>query len=310
MTKPFRFGIQLSNAPDGKSWRDRARKIESLGYSTLYIPDHFGDQWGPIVALTVAAEATSTLNVGALVFDNDYRHPVVLAKEMATLDLVSEGRLEFGIGAGWMKSDYDESGIDYDRPGVRIDRLEEALGIYKSLWSEGKASATGTHYTVTGAQGFPTPHTRPHPKIVIGGGGKRVLSLAAREADIIGVNPNLAAGYVGPEVAESARAERYRERIQWIKDAAGDRFDEIELQCLHFMVQVTDDRRTVLENTAPLFGMTLDEIDEVPIGLVGTIDEICDILHQRREEYGFSYFVFHEAEIEPLAPVVERLAGR
>ncbi len=309
MTKPFRFGVQTSTAPDGKAWRERARKIESLGYSTLYIPDHFGDQWGPIVGMTIAAEATETLNVGALVFDNDYRHPVVLAKEMATLDLASEGRVEFGIGAGWMKSDYDEAGMDYDRPGVRIARMVEGLAVMKQLWREGTANYQGEHYTITNAKGTPRPAGATSPKIVIGGGGKKVLSIAAREADIVGVNPNLAAGYVGPEVAESSKASYYRDRVQWIKDAAGDRFDDLELQCLTFMVQFTDDRRGAYEQFAPLFGLTPEEAMEVPIALAGTVDDIVETLQKRREEYGFSYVIVHEPEMEAFGEVVARLAG-
>ena len=309
MTKPFRFAVQTSTAPDGKAWRERARQIEDLGYSTLYIPDHFGDQWGPIVGMTIAAEATTTLNVGALVFDNDYRHPVVLAKEIATLDLASEGRVEFGIGAGWMKSDYDESGMAYDRPGVRIDRMVEGLTVMKQLWRDGSATFEGEHYTIKAAQGQPRPATATSPKIVIGGGGKKVLSVAAREADIIGVNPNLNAGYVGPEVAASSKGDLYRERIQWIRDAAGDRFDDLELQCLTFMVQFTDDRQQAYENLAPLFGLTPEEAMDVPIALAGTVDEITETLQRRREAYGFSYVVVHEPEMEAFGEVVAKLAG-
>ena len=310
MTKPFRFAVQSHSAPDGKAWRDHARKVESLGYSTLYVPDHFGDQWAPMVAMTVAAEATDTLKVGALVFDNDYKHPVVLAKEVATLDLASGGRVEFGLGAGWMKSDYDESGIPYDRPGVRIDRMEEGLAIMKALWAEGSATFAGTHYTVNKAQGLPTPAQRPHPPILIGGGGKRVLSIAAREADIVGVNPNLKAGYVGPEVAAETTAEKYAERIGWIKQAAGDRFDDLELQVLTFVVQIVPNRDEVIANLAPLFGVTPAEAAEVPLALVGTVDEICETIERRREQYGFNYWVVPDPEIETFAPVVERLTGR
>lgn len=309
MTKPFRFAVQTANAPDGKTWRERARQVEDLGYSTIYIPDHFGEQLGPLVALTVAAEATERLNVGALVFDNDYRHPLVLAKELATLDLLTEGRLEVGLGAGWMKSDYDESGMAYDSPGTRIERMVEGLRIMKGLWSEPTSSFDGAHYTVTNAQGLPRPHSQPHPPILIGGGGKKVLGIAAREADIVGVNPNLAAGYVGPEVAQSARPDRYRERIDWIKEAAGDRFDDIELQVLTFFVQVADNREEVAANIAPLFGVDPAEALELPLALVGTVDQLCDDLVRRREEYGFSYIVVHDPEMEAFAPVVARLAG-
>jgi probable F420-dependent oxidoreductase len=160
---PFRFGVQLSRAASGRAWRDLARTIEGLGYSTLFIPDHFDDQWAPIAALTVAAEATERLKVGSLVFDNDYRHPVVLAKEVATLDLLSEGRVEFGLGAGWMTSDYEQSGITNDPPGTRIDRMMESLAIMKSLWTEHRTTLAGDHYTVTDALGMPT-HQRPIPR--------------------------------------------------------------------------------------------------------------------------------------------------
>jgi probable F420-dependent oxidoreductase len=309
MTKPFRFAVQTSYAPDGKSWRERARQIEDLGYSTLYIPDHFGEQFGPLVALTSAVEATDRLNVGSLVFDNDYRHPVVLAKELATLDLFTEGRLEVGIGAGWMKSDYDESGMPYDSPGTRIDRMVEGLAIMKGLWSQSTFSFEGAHYTIANAQGLPRPYSQPHPPILIGGGGRRVLGIAAREADIVGVNPNLKAGYVGPEVAQEARPAKYRERIQWVREAAGDRFDDIELQVLTFFVQIVPNREEVAAGMAPMFGVEADEALEIPLALVGTVDQLVDTLQQRREEYGFSYVVVHDPEMEAFAPVVAQLAG-
>jgi len=308
MTKPFRFAVQTSTAPDGKAWREKAKKVEDLGYSTLFIPDHFGEQWGPVVAMTIAAEATQRLNVGALVFDNDYRHPVVLAKEMATLDLATEGRVEFGIGAGWMRTDYDESGLAYDSPGTRIERMVEGLDVIRQLWRDGSANLKGEHYTITNAQGLPRPHTPGGPKVIIGGGGKRVLSIAAREADIIGVNPSLAAGYVGPEVAQSARGERYTERVQWIRDAAGDRFDDIELQCLTFMVQFTADSNAAYENLAPLFGLTPEEARDVPIALAGTAAEIAELLRERRERYGFSYVTLG-GDVDNVAPLVARLSG-
>ncbi len=176
---PFRFGVQLSHASSGAAWRTLARTVESLGYSTLFLPDHFGEQLAPLVALTVAAEATTDLRVGSLVFGNDYRHPLVLAREIATLDLLSEGRVEVGLGAGWMTTDYEQSGIPNDTPGVRVGRLAESLTIMKSLWSTGTCTFTGEHYTVAGATGAPLPYRRPHPPIIVGGGGRRVLGIAA-----------------------------------------------------------------------------------------------------------------------------------
>ncbi|GAC1593943.1 MAG: LLM class F420-dependent oxidoreductase [Acidimicrobiales bacterium] len=307
--RPFRFGVQCSVTPSMGAWRDLARKTESLGYSTLYIPDHFGDQFGPLVALTVAAEATTTLRVGSLVFDNDYRHPVVLAKEIATLDLASEGRIEFGLGAGWMKSDYDEAGMAYDAPGVRVERMLEGLAIMRELWASEKANFSGTHYTITEAQGLPRPFTKPHPPIVIGGGSKRILSIAAREADIVGINPDLRAGYVGKEVTAGVVPEKWDERLGWVRDAAGDRFDSLDLQILTFLVMVVPNRDEAIAQAAPLFGLPPEVLGEIPIGMVGTVDEICDQLVARRERWGFNYVVVHEGEVDAFAPVVERLAG-
>lgn len=306
--KPFRFGVQSSRAADGAAWRDQARRCEGLGYSTLYVPDHFTDQWGPLVALTVAAEVTSTLNVGALVFDNDYRHPVVLAKEIATLDLVSGGRVEFGLGAGWLRTDYEESGISYDEPRVRIDRLEEAVELYRRLWTGG-ATFTGEHYRVEGAAGLPAPVSPGGPKLIIGGGGRRVLSLAARHADIVGVNPSLRSGAVDAATAASAVSGLYDERIDWIRGAAGARFDQLELQALTFLVAVDGDRDEMAELMAPGLGLTPAEAREVPIVLVGSTDEICDQLVERRARWGLSYWVVHDHEMDAFAPVVERLAG-
>lgn len=309
MARPFRFALQTSSAPDGKAWRERARMCEDRGFSTMYIPDHFTDQWGPLVALTVAAEATTTLTVGTLVFDNDYRHPVVLAKEAATLDLVSEGRFEFGLGAGWMKTDYDESGIPYDEPAVRVDRFEEGLQVIKSLWTDTKTTFKGQHYVITEAAGTPRPHTPGGPKIVIGGGGKRVLTLAAQYADVIGFNVNLKAGAVTPDAGKDGTEEKFLRRTQWVKEAAGDRFDQLDLQILTFLVQVVPNRDEVLTNMAPLFQLTPEQAGKVPMALVGTVEEICDQLEQRRELFGHNYIVIHEPEFDAFAPIVAKLAG-
>lgn len=305
--RPFRFGIQLRNAPDGKSWREAARKAEALGYSTLFLPDHFGDAWSPTVPLAVAAEVTTTLKVGALVYDNDYRHPLVLARDMAALDVLSEGRVEFGIGAGWMSSDYEQSGIALDSPGVRIERMSEALEVFRQLWSQESATFRGKHYQVEGAICRPVPFTRGGPPIIIGGGGKKVLGIAATHASIIGVNPELSSGVAGVEAARTAVADRYDERIGWIRDAAGDRFDDIELQILCRFEQVTDDRLGFATSIAPMFDLTPEGALAMPIALVGTIDQMCDDLIARRERFGFSYIVVHE--LDALAPLVARLAG-
>lgn len=306
---PFRFGIQVSRAGSAGEWRDQARRVEDLGYSTLFIPDHFEDQFGPLVALTVAAEATTTLKVGSLVLDNDYRHPLVLAKELATLDLACEGRLEAGLGAGWMRSDYDQSGIAYDEPSVRVGRLEEAIKVMTALWSSETVDFEGQHYRLHGAHGLPRPHTPGGPPLLIGGGSKRVLRLAAEHARIIGINPSLREGSVGPETIASTTPRHYAERIGWVKELAGDRIAEIELQSLVFVAQIGRPQAKVAEEMSQLFGFDAGDIAASPIGLFGTEDEIVETLERRREESGYSYWVLHEAEIDSFAPVVARLAG-
>ena len=304
---PFRFGIQLRHAASGSAWREMARKAESLGYSTLFLPDHFEESWSPTVPLTVAAEATTSLKVGALVYDNDYRHPITLARDVAAMDLFSEGRIEFGIGAGWMTSDYEQSGIVLDRPGVRIDRMIEAIECMKRLWTDDRASFAGEYYSLAGATCHPRPFTPGGPPICIGGGGKKVLTAAAKYASIIGVNPELTSGTAGIEAAKTAVSERYLERIEWIRSAAGDRFASIELQVLGQIEQVVPNRHEVAANLAPAFGLTPEEALEMPIVLIGTVEEICADLVSRRETYGFSYIVVHD--MDTFAPVVARLAG-
>jgi probable F420-dependent oxidoreductase len=309
MSRPLRFGVITSHAPDGLAWRERARRAEELGYSSLLMPDHFQDQWGPIVGLTVAAEATTSLRVGTLVFDNDYRHPVVLAKELTSLDRATGGRLEVGMGAGWKRTDYDEAGIPYDRPGVRIERMAEALTVMRALWaSDEPVVFTGTHYQIQGAVGTPRPHQGP-PPVCIGGGGRRILSLAAREADIVSVNATLTAGELGAGVAESATPRAFDEKIGWIRDAAGDRMGAIELQCHCPFVMVTPDAASIAERMGSGFGLSAAEALDVPLTLFGTVEELADRVEARRDRYGFSYWIVPDDAMEAFGPVVARLAG-
>jgi probable F420-dependent oxidoreductase len=308
--RPFRFGVQLAKASDGKAWADQARAAEDLGYSTILMPDHFGDQWGPLVGLTAAAAATTSIRLGALVFGNDYRHPAILAREMATLDVVSDGRLELGMGAGWLRSDYDELGLPHDRPGVRVDRLHEAVRVVKALWAGGEVTFAGTHYELEGARCLPKPLQQPHPPVLVAGGSRRVLGVAAREADIVGFNTSLAAGKRGPEAAQSALVEHFRERVAWVREAAGERFDDLELQCYTAFCLVGVDPQTTAAFMAPAFGVTPEQALEVPIVLVGSVDQISDTLERRREEFGFSYWSIPGDALHAFAPVVARLAGR
>jgi probable F420-dependent oxidoreductase len=304
----FRFALQASGAASPAAWRDLARKAEDLGYSTLYVPDHLDDQWAPMVAVTVAAEATTTLRVGTLVLDNDFRHPVLVAKEAATLDIVTGGRFEFGLGAGWMTTDYAQSGIAMDKPSVRVARLAESLAIIRAMWRDGSATFAGEHYRVTEVAGTPVP-TPGGPPLVIGGGSRRVLALAGEFADIVSIVPSLNAGHVGAEVAAESVVEKYTDRVRWVREAAGERAGDLELQCWTVAVQVVPNAAEVIASLAPLFDLTPEQLRSAPLALIGSAEEITELLRARRVELGFSYIVVHEAEMDALAPVIAELAG-
>jgi probable F420-dependent oxidoreductase len=309
VTRRFRFGVQSSSPADAAGWRERARRVEGLGYSTLTMPDHFvGTELAPIVALAFAAAATDALRVGMLVLGNDYKHPAVVAKEAATLDLLSEGRLELGLGAGWMTADYTALGLPYDPHRTRIERLAEAIEIVRRCWADAPFDFDGEHYTIRGYDALPKP-IQQHPPIVVGGGGRHLLRLAGRTADVVGINPNLRAGEIGADAAQSTLAAVTRQKIEWVREGAGARFDEIELQIRYFMTAVTDDARGLAEALAPGFGVTPDDALESGTVLVGTVDEICDTLVQRRAEWGVSYVIVGDDLFEAFAPVVARLAG-
>jgi probable F420-dependent oxidoreductase len=309
--RPFRFGVQLSRADTGAEWAQLARRAEDLGYSTLFVPDHFGDQLSPAVALTAAAAATTELRVGPLVLDNDFRHPVVVAKEAASIDRLSGGRLELGIGAGWMTSDYDQSGLAMDPPGVRIDRMEEALDVLEGLFGRGPFSYEGKHYRISGLDGLPKPVQQPDgPRVLIGGGGRRLLGLAARRADIVGVNPSIRSGRTDAAAAQDGAAGVTDKKLDWVREAAGTRYDDLEINMLIFACVVTDDRASVIDAMAPLFGVPPEIVGDHPHAWVGTVAQICDDLVARRERWDASYLVVQGPEaMDAAAPIVARLAG-
>ena len=205
--RPFRFGVQLAAPLDRAGWVETARRVEDLGYAVATMPDHFDGQLAPMPALQAVLDATTTLRAGALVFDNDYRHPAILAKELATMDVLSDGRVEIGLGAGWMISDYEQLGLAYDRPGVRIDRFVEGLAVLRGAMADGPFDFAGEHYRVTGYDGLPKPVQRPTPPILIGGGGRRMLTIAAQQADIVGVHGTLRAGVIGPDAVSTMTEE-------------------------------------------------------------------------------------------------------
>lgn len=308
--RKFRFGVQTGGADSAKAWREKVHQIEELGYSTLFMPDHFIDTpFAPMVGISLAAEATTTLRVGHLVLGNDYKHPAVVAKEIATLDLATDGRVECGLGAGWMKTDYDALGLPYDSPGTRIVRLDEALQVVKGCWGDGPFSFEGEHYTIRDYDGIPKPAQQPRPPIVVGGGGPRLLRLAGREADIVGVNPNLRAGEVSADAAQTARAEETDRKIAWIQEGAGERFDDLEIQIRYFLGAITDDARGFADAIAPAFGLDAEEALASAVACVGDVDEVCDLLVERRERWHASYVIFGDDSFEAFAPVVARLAG-
>jgi probable F420-dependent oxidoreductase len=278
----------------------------------MFIPDHFVDHaLAPIPAAMAAAMATSTLRVGTLVLGNDYRHPVVLASEAATIDLLSGGRLELGLGAGWMGVDYEKGGFPLDPPSTRIARLDESLTVIKGLLADGPFSFSGEHYSIKDLEGEPKPVQRPHPPLIVGGGGPKILGVAAKHAQIIGINANLKSG-VGdhPDSVHSLTAAATDEKLTWLKDAAGERFGDLEIQTLTGFVHVTDDRTGIAKAMAAAFGVDVDVALETPAALVGTIDGIVDDVQRRRDRWQMSYVVVDEDFVDTFAPIVERLAGK
>lgn len=304
--RPFRFGAGASSAASRGEWEEKARRTEGLGYSVLHIPDHLGTQLAPVPALLAAASATERLRVATLVLDNDFRHPVLLAKEIATLDLLTEGRLEVGLGAGWHRPEYEAAGLAFDRPGVRVGRLEEAIQLLKGLWSEGPVTFSGRHYTTREQEGWPKPQQRPHPPLAVGGGGRRLLSIAAREADIVAIGARFVDGRADmSSLFEDALAEQ----VGWVGHAAGERLSELELNLLLQGVWITDARRAKADELVPRFELPADQILSSPHLLIGTLEQVVEQLQALRERFGVSYFSVHEPYREVMAPVVERLAG-
>ena len=308
--RPFRFGVQASSAKTRAEWVDLALRTEGQGYSCLTMPDHYDEQMAPVPALMTAANVTTTLRVGALVWDNDYKHPAVLAKELATMDVLSDGRLELGIGAGWMISDYEQMGIPYDSAKIRIDRFVEGIKVIKGAMAQGPFSFSGEHYTITGYNGTPKPIQAPCPPILIGGGGKRVLSIAAREADIIGINATMSAGVVGPDAISTMTAAAVDEKVDIVRVAAGARLADIEMNVRAFLVNVTDDAAGAAAGIATMIGVEQKMGEDTPFALVGPPSKLIEDLLARRERWGFSYIIVGAEDIDSFAPVVSALNGK
>ncbi|WP_019925375.1 TIGR03621 family F420-dependent LLM class oxidoreductase [Nocardia sp. BMG111209] len=320
MTQPFRFAVQATRAATAAEWRATAGKVEELGYSTLFLADHYLGKgqaakeamWppqhlAPIVAMSVAAAVTSTLRVGCRVFNVDYHVPGALVKEAATLDLLSDGRLEFGIGGGWSEPEYRAMGIPFEPGPRRISKLEEVVALFKAHSTGQPLDLKGDFVTARDYAGLPLPVQQPHPPILIGGSRKRVLSLAGREADIASINnvpfePVDAAG-------RTPQQEAVR-RLGFIRDGAGDRFGDLEIESSPFFTAITGDPATTLAGIATMLRVPAEGLGDHPNVLVGTVDEVADRLRERRETFGANYITVQQSEIDAFAPVVARLAGQ
>ncbi len=320
--RPFRFAVQAFEATSAKEWTAVAHRTEDLGYSTLFTTDHyFGPgtiaetsghrpvDVAPIAAMATAAATTTSLRVGCRVFNVDLHQPVVLAKELATLDLLSDGRTEVGLGAGWVAAEYEGLGVAMDRPGVRISRLGEVVELIKAHWSGDEVDVDGTYVHAHGFAGLPRPVQRPHPPIFIGGGRQRILTLAGRMADIVSINFDNSAGRLGSASVASSGAEQTAQKMDWVRQGAGERFDDLELEIGAYFVAVRDDPAPAIAAMATRFGVSAEEFATHPHALLGTVDSVCATLQERRERFGFSYVTVPQRNLDEFAPVVARLAG-
>lgn len=322
MTRPFRFGCQAFSASSASEWTDLARSAEDLGYDTFHLADHyFGpgaamvaashppQNLAPVSAMMAAAAVTESILIGCRVMCVDYHHPVVLAKELATIDLLSEGRLEAGFGAGWVTSEYAAMGIPMDTPGVRIDRMVEYVELARSFFAGEELDYDGEHVRVHDMVAVPSSVQPQGPRIMIGGGSPRVLRTAGELADIASINFDNSAGKIGTHGIGSGTASGTAEKISWIRDGAGDRYRDIEVEIGAYFTEVTDTSQVALDRWANALGMGAEEVARHPHALLGSVDQICELLEQRRDEYGISYVTIGAANLVEFAPVVERLSG-
>jgi probable F420-dependent oxidoreductase len=304
--RPFRFGVQIVSATSRRDWQEKARRAEALGFDVLHVSDHLADGFPPLAALCSAADATERLRVGTFVVNNDFRSPVVLAREAATIDLLTDGRLELGIGAGHMKHEYDEAGLRFDPAAVRVSRLEESVAVLKRLLAGEVTTFVGEHYTVQAHHSYPQPVQQPVP-LLVGGNGHRVLALAARAADIVGLT-----GFSQVEGTRNVNLSHFtfegtRRQVDWVRASAGSRFDDLELNALLQHVEITDDARAAFAPLCERTGYSLDDALTSPFLLAGSAPAMADALRQRREELGLSYFVVFERAMDDFARVIDQL---
>lgn len=313
----FRFGVLAESAQTGQQLLDTARRAEDAGFSILLIRDHlvkdpFPHQLGPLTALAAVAAATSTLRIGTLVLSNDFRHPAILAKEVATLDVLSGGRVELGLGAGFLRRDYAETGLRFDQPGDRVSRLEESLSLLKALFGLAPVTHRGRHYVVEGLDSFPKPVQRPHPPIHVAAARPRLLAIAAREADIVGLQTVSTANGVVTDDPRGRSAPAAAQQLERIRVAAGDRFDALELSTTATVV-VTDHPLAAADRIAlerGWSGVTAPQVMEMPSIFVGSGQHVIELFHERRATYGISYFVVPDRALATVAPAVANLVTR
>jgi probable F420-dependent oxidoreductase len=300
--RPFRFGVNAVTTSRA-AWEETARKAEAYGYATLIAQDHFGPQLAPVPSLIAAAAVTSSLRLATLVLDNDFRHPALLAKEAATVDVLSDGRFELGLGAGWLESDYTKTGVPLDAPAVRVARLAEAARVCKALLSSTEpVTFHGEHYQIEGLEPAPRPVQRPRPPLMLGGRQRRMLGLAAREADIVGLSllDSRGPGLPPPPT--------FDQKVAWVREAAGDRFDQLELHVNASLVEVADHPSDAdIERVIARTGQTREQVLASPGTLVGSVDAIVETLLARRAKYGVSYYVVQGRVMDAFASVVARL---
>jgi probable F420-dependent oxidoreductase len=307
VTRAFRFGVLVSNAGSLAEWQEVARKAEGLGYATLLVADHFGRQLAPLPALVAAAAATTHLRVGTFVLDNDFRHPAAMAKEAATVDVLTGGRLELGIGAGWNPADYEKTGTAFEPAGVRVSKLEEALQILKAFFdSQATVTFKGRHYQVQDLDAVPKTVQKPKPPILLGAAGRRMLTLAAREADILNFpdRPSVGVSTAG----NPGLGLTFAEQMAIVRAAAGPRYDQLELSSL-VIPRITDRIGDTIDALAEQMQTTPQIVADMPGALVGSIDAIVDKLLSTREQFDISYAVIPGAAMAECAPIVARLAG-
>src|SRR5437763_8819735 len=299
--KPFRFGISIWHVGSRAELADRARKIEALGYDTLSFPDHLTDRIAPLPALVTAANATTRLRVGTNVLNNDLRHPVLVAREAAAVDLLTDGRLQLGLGAGSIRSEYDEVGLRFEIGRIRVERLAEAVAVIKGLLSGETVTFSGTHYQIAGHTIAPLPAQKPHPPILIGGNGRRLLTLAAREADIVGFSGiTFRNGGAAPPDVSAWRIRGVDERVRWLREGAGEQhFARLEIGALIQRVLVTDKPRATAEELSRRWPqLNADDILQTPYLLIGSAQQMAENLVARRDRWGISYYVLRETYLD------------